>query len=802
MSTNRRPSVRASVTAVFVVMLWATLISCQTDRPTGATAAIKPESSPAVHVTGDYQVHILEPAVTNHFILPDAPLPPNALSSSKLTLHGCRGQYGSLSFVVTAAKSLENVQVDHRPVQGEGITWPDDAVDVRVVKAYHRGCYSRPTAMPTLLVHDESFLAIEPAPTEKDPDRLTNVAVGPLRDAESLQPTNIPQRKQFWVTVQIPRDAKTGSYQTTLNIIPKNSEPTSLTLSIHVYPFDLLPPMIEYSIYYPAYLDAGYPDGHYYKFAEVTADQMLAEFRNMKEHGLDNPNMYDAPRMQPDGTLDFTKVDRVLELRHQAGMRPRTLYLLGHNVPFTDKPLTDEQRARTDSFVKQTNAWARSHGYEEVYYAANDEWWGEQLSAERDSMLAVEDAGGKTFVAVMHTTFFERVGDALTCPVLQSGIGAQLEHASKGMTPQQWLRNSAQIAKAGSFKTMVDDPKFREGIDGLHRRGRKIFTYMNPTAGVALPELHRRNTGLGMWRVGFDGTMTWAYAHIAGDRINQSVGFAMIYRTENGVLDTLHWEGFREGVNDVRYLTTLQAELSKAAGRFPDHPLIRDTHAWLATIDAAEGDLDAVRHEMAQRIIAVQNLGYRRRSTEELLAELDLNEITFTTLEDPWRFKVDPDDLGVDQKWFDPAVDIALWAPIHTGIDTGWEKQGFAEDEVGYGWYRTELPITKAQLKKKYKYLFFGANDEDSWVYLNGRLVFSHDFEHTGIVPSVIWLTSFVVPLTDEQLRGRDALAVRVLNTGGLGGVWKPVHLIVSDQKLSFDHIKALVESKNTNLTP
>jgi len=58
---------------------------------------------------------------------------------------------------------------------------------------------------------------------------------------------------------------------------------------------------------------------------------------------------------------------------------------------------------------------------------------------------------------------------------------------------------------------------------------------------------------------------------------------------------------------------------------------------------------------------------------------------------------------------------------------------------------------------------------------------------------SEIWLAPFVVPLNDVKLRGDDPLAVRVRNTEGMGGVWKPVHLIISDEKLSDQQAKALI---------
>ena len=42
-----------------------------------------------------------------------------------------------------------------------------------------------------------------------------------------------------------------------------------------------------------------------------------------------------------------------------------------------------------------------------------------------------------------------------------------------------------------------------------------------------------------------------------------------------------------------------------------------------------------------------------------------------------------------------------------------------------------------------------------------------------------------------------DALVVRIRNTEGMGGIWKPVRLIVSDQLMDERQVKALVTVRN-----
>jgi len=96
-------------------------------------------------------------------------------------------------------------------------------------------------------------------------------------------------------------------------------------------------------------------------------------------------------------------------------------------------------------------------------------------------------------------------------------------------------------------------------------------------------------------------------------------------------------------------------------------------------------------------------------------------------------------------------------------------------------------------MKRKFKYLHFSACDEDAWVYLNGTKIFDHTLEETGLLSSEIWIAPFVVSLNDVKLRGDDLLAVRIRNTEGMGGIWKPVDLVLTDQKLTDQQVKALI---------
>lgn len=762
----------------------------------------------------DYTLHVVEPAVTNHLVLSEGPLPPVCHEKSRIQLFGCRGQYEPASFVITAHKPLEAVRIETGTVRGETGEWPSQALDVRVVKEYYTRSTAGPMAsVPMLLVHDDSFLAVEPAPTSEDPHAMKNVARGELRDTDRLLPVNIEKRRQFWITVHIPDHAETGTYHGTLRVVPSNSDPMELQLDVEVYPFELNRPLVEYSIYYPVQLVAdGVEDwrsGAWSSGARLTKRQYLAECRNMLAHGLTNPNIYVGVQQRPDGTLDASRLEAVLAVREEAGIGPGVpLYTMSAAAePVAESLTAADKRQRSQTVIEVMN-WAKVRGYPDFYWAGHDEAWGDWLLSERDSFQAIHDGGGQVFVAC-GSDFFKLVGDVLHRPVMHIDLATPLDMFAKqkNIGPTESLLQNAELAEIISFERQVNHENYRRSIDGIHRLGRKIFTYT--TLRPPLPLWQRRQEGLGLWRMGFDGVMNWAYTHIKGEGASQAMYFAMVFRVDDGVLDTLYWEGFREGVDDMRYLTTLLVTLNDVMGRFPDELLIGETVEWLSKLDVAQGDLDSIRQEIARRIIALQDLGHKDLTPQELLAEIDLDGIEFVAISEPWRFKlVELDqatmfgpqaadmDTGLQQKWFDLATDDGTWLRIQVGGGYTRESGGGWGNESGFGWYRTILPSIESCGDRPFQYLHFGACDENAWVYLNGKKIFDHTSLKTGLLPSEIWQAPFVVSLNDEALRGGDLLTVRIGNTEGMGGIWKPVHLICSDKKLNNQQVKAIMSQE------
>ena len=635
----------------------------------------------------DYAVFVVDPPITDEVILPSRPLPDICRPGTTLTVRACPGEYEPASFLITTPEPLEAVRIAVAPLSGAVGTLPADCLDVRIVKRWQRG--SRIGDLeppPKVLLKNDAMLVGRPAPTDDYPERLVNAAPDGLRDTARLQPCRIDDLKQFWVTVHVFESVQPGSYTTTLRVIPGNARPVDLTLELEVYPFPLLAPMLDYSTYYPVTLvpddSPNWRTGKWTNTAWITADQYERELRNMLAHGVANPNLYCGVGKREDGTLDFSRLEAVLALREKVGIGPGVpLYTMSGAAEPVSRRLTAEEKAERTRDVRQIMAWGRQRGYNDIYWAGIDEAGGSQLVGERDSFQAIRDGGGKTWVACSRDTF-DLVGDLLDHPVYMcdpKGIALDRLRESLSLDHPRMLplddtegraRNRARLV--AHFADMVGFTPDRAGglggtIDEVHRLGRKIHTYTYPWSAWPLPAVHRHHNGLGLWKLGFDGSMTWAYIHIKGtlgpDEIQQGFwGYAI--RTENGVLDTLRWEGFREGVDDVRYLTTLIDAIARATGTMGSHALVTESLAWLGTLNPAEADLNEIRSEMARRIIALRDLGERRKG----MIHIDAAQMGKAPADETWDDEFNGEGLPGVSGWEGP-VNSSMY---HTDIPPGY----------------------------------------------------------------------------------------------------------------------------------
>jgi len=148
-----------------------------------------------------------------------------------------------------------------------------------------------------------------------------------------------------------------------------------------------------------------------------------------------------------------------------------------------------------------------------------------------------------------------------------------------------------------------------------------------------------------------------------------------------------------------------------------------------------------------------------------------------------WQFRLDPDDVGLAQKWEQATWDeVKDWDRLRT--DFFWDNPYDSEtdpalmerlkDYDGIGWYSTRLRVPE-ELKPRQILLYFGAVDESCWVYVNGQPAGTHLFEKSDD-----WCTPFEIEIGPhiDWSQPFQVFTVRVEDKVGRGGVWKRVWLV------------------------
>jgi hypothetical protein len=376
-----------------------------------------------------------------------------------------------------------------------------------------------------------------------------------IYDTVLLQPFSLTtnENKQIWLTVHVPNTTPSGKYQGTITMTPLSAAPAMMNLNVTVLPFDLERASLEYAIYYTGKMPQGSLKGINNEWK--TPQQYALELKNMEDHGIAFPTLFEY-----EGNLETA-----LSIRNQSGLQKDHIYL--HDGIETGN--STSQADLTD-LKNQVTRWKNTtsyYGFGEVYIYGIDEATDDILRSERPAWEAVHTNGAKVYAAVSdYPEAVDSVGDLLDVVIFAYHL------------------NTTQAAQ-------------------WHSYGKRIFSYANPEAGVEDPGIYRKNYGFALWNAGYDGEMIYAYqsgyGHIWNDFDDiQYRDHVFAYPTSYGVIDTIQWEGFREGIDDTRYLATLR----KIDGTdSPGRAIITDSLS-------RDEDMATTREKVIDRILIAQPL--------------------------------------------------------------------------------------------------------------------------------------------------------------------------------------------------
>ena len=543
------------------------------------------------------------PTITNDRILPTSLLS-HGSATRELALAACPEEYESVSFVVIPSRDIENLTVNSSDLESADGVIGAAEIDIKLVKCWFQGgggwtpggvqTVKGKVLMPELLVNDDDLVRVDLEKKQNllrvaDPDtgrvRYEDVTVEAndgltseliVRDAPALLPVDISasEVRQFWLTVRVPADAATGTYRGMLTVRSAGSTALDLPLRLEVHPFKLAPSMVEQSIFYRGVLSGStVPIIHGNNKTEV---QYAAELNDLVAHGVDAPLCYQSTGDGRPAAMALMK--RVFEMRRDAGISTDRFFgcFWGYG------PADDPELARR--VLGQIVELTKTFGYREYYNYGPDEQSVEQCRQQIEPWRFLrEEIGAKVYLAAS--------------PAVWTGTGPVRE--------KLWnqFKDVVNLVVAGG----VPNPDWAAR---LHEAGLLIYNYANPQGGIEEPLTYRRNFGLLLWKTGYDGAMTYAYQGGGGyiwndfDHAEMIRDHVMAYPTSDGVVGTLQWEGYREGVDDLRYLATLLAAI-EAAKKDPAHAeQARHIEKWVGTIDP-QSDLDELRREIVKGIVAL-----------------------------------------------------------------------------------------------------------------------------------------------------------------------------------------------------
>lgn len=477
-----------------------------------------------------HQLRVVSEPISDMMILPFSDPVPNVQTGDRLTIVGARGEYEASSFVIRSGNSpLSDVVIGSSDFKGEeGRLLPGSIVDMRIVKAWFQASKSiRRTKkdtkqlVPELLLHNADLVQV-------DMERQINIFPHPskLNDAETLLPFSVPGRmnQQVWISVNIPASAYPGVYEGSVRItfsIDGNVVIDSIPITVKVLPFELDDPLVEYAMFYTGRLQ---PPGWSGVDARAkTREQMLADFEDMARHGLTNIALErdDDPNI-PNG-LDTGSLKESLAILKQAGLGKSMMLYVDWKLRGSDDP---RAYARKMEALRDATS---SVGFEKTFIYNLDEKNPAALVDKRKTMDISHEYGMGNFVAT---------------------IPSHIEI----------LRGLLDIA-------ILHRDEIRE-LDRLRKLRIVPWAYGKPQAGEESPGTYRQVYGVSLWMDGFDGACAYAY-QTGPDKFRSGWDdwasdnwrpHMMTYPTVSGPIPTLQWEGWREGIDDSRYMATLFAK--------------------------------------------------------------------------------------------------------------------------------------------------------------------------------------------------------------------------------------------------
>jgi hypothetical protein len=320
------------------------------------------------------------------------------------------------------------------------------------------------------------------------------------------------ESRQLWIDIDVPEGTPEGLYESVLTVTPQGQSPRSIKLLLKVLDLQLAEPEQGWHLFFLNTLEGVGP-------MVTPAERYAAYLLDIADHGFDQATVAD-----PGSTLLAA-----LEARWLAGLQaPATTYL--HTVPLEE----------IGGYVATVQRLGEGKSIPELWFftVANPRT-PEELETAIAAGEAIQQAGGKTTTTI-DPTMAELHGETLDVPIYTL------------MQPE--FENYVVSVLKGEREP---DP-------------RPEFYHLVGT--VEDPVVNRLLCGLYVDKTGMDGVFVSSYQDPTGveDVFNELTAMGrfrpqmLTYPSADGPIPTVQWVAAREGIDDMRYLATLQQAIDTA----------------------------------------------------------------------------------------------------------------------------------------------------------------------------------------------------------------------------------------------
>ncbi len=555
-------------------------------------------NAPAIY----YTVHPLSDIIR----LPDT-YPEDGTLLGTLKIIAAKGEFEPGSLVIYPQKNVDKFELRASDLQSDaGAAIPASALDIKLVKIWYQcgnawfSQFADPTArmlIPEILLYDEDLIRVDGATQDNylrydNSDGTTHhqwmSAPGMVTgyrntnyeklalvsdDADTLQPVvlNKDEFKQFMVTLRVPKTAREGRYEGRIELVADGKPIGSVPVLVRVLPFELPVPK--------TYYDRNKEFFHQ-QSGTGTLNPKIA--RNIVNHN--NLHLGGKPELN---VFNPAQVEQEVELLKACGVSFSALFRIATPANLEIRgaqPTLSQQRqlqVLRSKIAKTAALTKRLFGHTEFYSYGIDEGGADVVRAERTAWEIAHEAGGKVMVS----------GHS------RRRLLYALDYMWQPGAPNAFRRDETKL-----FHEMNPDAL--------------VGWYADPHGGPENPNYARRLYGLQPYKAEYDvvGNHTWwkrcQWNDLAQNFEPTYRNLNIAYLTRGNVLDTLQWEGCREGIDDVRYATRMK-ELAHRALESKDSRIVlrgRLALGFLAYWDADRDDMGAFRLECINHILDLDRL--------------------------------------------------------------------------------------------------------------------------------------------------------------------------------------------------